>query len=231
MRKSENIEMLELAAIQLKQIKDKLVFVGGSTLDLYMSDAGQPGMRATKDVDCVINITSKTEFYKLAEEVKLLGFEHVMGGPICRYKKNSTILDIMPTNSEILGFSNKWYPEGIENKINIQLPHKTNINIFSGPYFIASKLEAFKGRGKGDYMGSHDLEDIVAILDGKNDIAGEIQRAPETVRRYLQNEFNQLLNNHDYIDSLDGHIADRQNIAGRREVVIKRMGEVVSIDK
>ena len=50
----------------------------------------------------------------------------------------------MPTNSDVLGFSNCWYPEGFENAIDIDLDEYTSVKIFSPAYFIASKLEAFK---------------------------------------------------------------------------------------
>lgn len=40
------------------------------------------------------------------------------------------------------------------------------IRLVSAPYFLGTKLEAFLGRGDGDFMGSHDLEDVVSLLDG-----------------------------------------------------------------
>jgi len=50
------------------------------------------------------------------------------------------------------------------------------------PYFLATKLEAFDGRGKGDYLSSHDIEDIVAVLDGRPEILDELLKASKSYR-------------------------------------------------
>ena len=49
------------------------------------------------------------------------------------------------------------------------------IRIVTAPYFLATKLEAFKGRGKGDFLGSHDLEDFVSVVDGREALLLEIR--------------------------------------------------------
>lgn len=48
----------------------------------------------------------------------------------------------------------------------IRLPSGKHIRMVSAPYFLITKLEAFDGRGGGDYLLSHDIEDIIAVLDG-----------------------------------------------------------------
>jgi hypothetical protein len=50
----------------------------------------------------------------------------------------------MPTEPEAIGFSNIWYPEGFQTAINHRLDEQTEIKIFSLPYFVATKWEAFK---------------------------------------------------------------------------------------
>ena len=72
----------------------------------------------------------------------------------------------MPNDEEILGFSNSWYKEGILNKEKFQLTKDDFIYIFPLPLFLASKFEAFIGRGRKDPRMSWDLEDIVLVIDG-----------------------------------------------------------------
>lgn len=40
----------------------------------------------------------------------------------------------------------------------------------AAPYFCATKLEAFGGRGKNDYLASHDLEDLITVVDGRPEL-------------------------------------------------------------
>ena len=49
------------------------------------------------------------------------------------------------------------------------------IRIVTGPFFIATKLEGFKGRGKGDFLGSHDLEDMISVVDGRATLVKEVR--------------------------------------------------------
>jgi len=70
----------------------------------------------------------------------------------------------MPTDENILGFSNRWYPPAIKSSVTIELEPDLAIKIVTAPYFLGTKLDAFFGRGKGDYLTSHDMEDIINII-------------------------------------------------------------------
>ena len=130
---SENIKMLQIIANGLEELKDDMVFVGGAVAELYANDPAASEIRPTIDVDCVIELRSKTEHAKLEENLRTKGFAHdtSIGAPICRWVYKGVKLDVMPTDDKILGFSNKWYIEGIENKIAKLLTDETEIFIFS----------------------------------------------------------------------------------------------------
>jgi hypothetical protein len=51
--------------------------------------------------------------------------------------------------------------------VSVELPSGAGVRSVSAPYFLATKLEAFDGRGSGDYLTSHDIEDLVAVIDGR----------------------------------------------------------------
>jgi hypothetical protein len=142
----------------------------------------------------------------------------------CRFKKGSLILDVLPTDKKILGFSNKWYKDGISEAQKINLVGY-DIQVFTVPYLIASKIDAFKGRGKDKFRDSFDIEDIVTIIDGRAEITTDLNEAKQLVKQELKKEFSVLLKNERFIDSLDGHIFDRQNIEGRKKIVIGRIEE------
>jgi hypothetical protein len=73
-------------------------------------------------------------------------------------------------------------------------------------YFVASKLAAFHGRGAEDVTLSHDLEDIIAVIDGRAEIVGEIAEAESQVRKYINSEIGALLKNEDFVEALSGYL-------------------------
>jgi hypothetical protein len=60
-------------------------------------------------------------------------------------------------------------------------------------YFLATKLEAFLGRGNEDYSGSHDLEDLIAVIDGRTEIVNEVRSASSEVRSFIASEMRRLV--------------------------------------
>lgn len=76
----------------------------------------------------------------------------------------------------------------------------------SAPIFIATKLEAFAGRGKGDFLSSHDLEDLLAVVDGRTTLLEECEASAPDLRAYLAERFDELLRAPAFIDALSGHL-------------------------
>ncbi len=197
--------MLSSAARGLGPLKDEAVFVGGATIELYLGDSPGTKVRPTDDVDCVVEVVSRIEYHRIEERLRALGFQHPMqgGAPICRWRYQDVLVDVMPIQGKILGFSNRWYPEGFEKSIRKRLPDGQEIRVFDLPYLIASKVEAFKDRGKGDFMGSPDVEDIVTLLDGVPDFQTQVERAPEHLRAYLREGFSGFIGDERFLDALE----------------------------
>lgn len=200
--------MLSLAARGLGPLKDEVVFVGGATVELYLAGQSALRVRATDDVDCVVEVAARSGYHRLEEKLRGLGFRNSKeaGAPICRWEYGGILVDVMPLDGSVLGFSNRWYPEGFERAGTAKLPGGQEIRIFTLPYFVASKLEAFKGRGRGDFMGSSDMEDIVTLIDGAEGFGEEVEQAPASVKRYLRDSFRELLTDGRFLDGLQGHL-------------------------
>jgi hypothetical protein len=66
-----------------------------------------------------------------------------------------------------------------------------HIRVVTSVYFCATKLEAFAGRGKNDYQTSHDLDDLMAVVDGRAELIEEIRagirKFAHTLRRKSEN--------------------------------------------
>ena|SRR2546428_1852967 len=207
MSHNTNIVRLKAVANALMELNQDVVFVGGATVSLYANPDVAPEARPTDDVDVIIELASYADYAKLEERLRQIGFiNDITSGVICRYKIQGIIVDIMPTAPEPLGFSNKWYSEGFQNAINYSLDGDTIIKIFSIPYFIASKLEAFKSRGKGDYRTSSDFEDIIYVFENGLEVKSHLKEANENIHNYLREEFTLLLKDESFEEGLYAHL-------------------------
>ncbi|CAN5523212.1 hypothetical protein BH11BAC3_BH11BAC3_37250 [soil metagenome] len=201
-----NIVRIKAVANALADLRDKVVFVGGATISLY-PDRPVFEVRPTDDVDVIVEILNYAERINLEEKLRSIGFSHdIDSGIICRYKIHGIIVDIMPTNDPSIGFTNLWYPEGFDQAVHYEIEERNTIKILSAPYFIATKLEAHKGRGKNDGRTSHDFEDIVYVLENRETIWQEMNDTNESVKEYLRAEFLILLKNPNLFEWIDSHV-------------------------
>lgn len=145
-------------------------------------------------MDLVIHLTSTAAWYRLEETLKTKGFKNTGQDTVtCRLRLGALKVDFMPTDEKILGFSNTWFVGGLENAIDYTLPNGTPIKVFAAPWFLAAKLQAYLGRGKGDLLMSNDIEDIIALLDGREELIAETKHAPIELRRFVGVELSSLL--------------------------------------
>ena len=180
--------------------------MGGATISLY-PDRPVLEVRPTDDIDVIIEILNYVDRAKLEERLRSIGFSHdIESGVICRYKIQGIIVDIMPTNDPSIGFTNIWYPEGFEKAVDHEIDERSIIKILSAPYFIATKLEAHKARGKNDGRTSHDFEDIVYVLENRESIWEEMDNSDSSVKEYLRSEFQILLKNPNLFEWIDSHV-------------------------
>jgi hypothetical protein len=96
------------------------------------------------------------------------------------------------------------------------------------PYFIATKLEAFYGRGHGDYM-SHDMEDIVNVIDGRPEITREIAQQRGAVAAYLRNEFDELISDNLFLQALPLHFLPNSLEQQRVPLLLARLREIAGL--
>jgi predicted nucleotidyltransferase len=88
----------------------------------------------------------------------------------------------MPTAPELLGFVNRWYAEALRQATPVEIEAGLTIRLVPAPCFLATKLEALEDRGQDDYLASRDLEDIVALLDGRPELANELPGASKELK-------------------------------------------------
>ncbi|MBL7759840.1 MAG: nucleotidyl transferase AbiEii/AbiGii toxin family protein [Sediminibacterium sp.] len=220
MSQHTNIIRIKAISALLDQLKEDVVFVGGATVALY-ADTIAAEARPTDDVDVIIELLSYKGYAELDERLRAAGFVNDSeSGVICRYQIQGITVDIMPTHPEVIGFSNKWYPAGFKEAISIDIDGRS-IKIFSLPFFIASKLEAFKSRGRGNYRYSSDFEDIVYVLENNSQAKELFSNASPDVFSYLQNAFSEMLSDPDFEEGLTAHL--EPNTSSQQFIKIEAM--------
>jgi predicted nucleotidyltransferase len=226
--KYPNVAKVELVAQALGDLRKRLVFVGGCAVDLLLTDTAAAPSRVTYDVDLVAQVAALAGYHKLEKEFVTLGFKRDVSedAPICRWRLENLEVDLMPTDTNILGFANRWYPLAVQTAELIELPSGAKIRLIAGPVFLATKFEAFADRGKGDLLGSHDLEDIVNVLDGRPEIVGEIAQSPLELKHYLAQRCGALLKLPKFMDALQGMVFPDESLAERVQMLVERFRQV-----
>lgn len=228
--KPATIEMIKVVAIALGDLNQNAVFVGGATVPFYLPEAYLSQARPTEDIDVVMEVVGQKASAINDEALRKKGFQHdtSVGAPICRWVYRGLKVDVMSTNASSVGFTNRWYSEGVKTAIEIvSIP--VSVKIFSLPYFLASKLVAFRDRGNNDYMGSRDMEDIVSLLEVANEALFEniLSEVSQELLFFLKKEFQTLLNTSDFLDCLPGAVFNRASATKSAAAVKQRMQKLI----
>jgi predicted nucleotidyltransferase len=187
-----------------------VAFVGGSTTAFLITDPiTRQAVRFTEDVDLIVHVEGQAQWQAWQRKLYARGFRASMQDDvICRMRLGALKVDFMPDDELILGFSNRWYRKAIEHAEPFPLNASITINLLAPAYFVATKLEAYQGRGGNDPMSSHDLEDIINLVDGRETLASEIAEAGLVVRRYIAEQFNILEGHRDFDYAVQGNLQD-----------------------
>lgn len=204
MQNHPNLDLLMRVAKELHSFVEQVVFVGGATTTLYLTKADHVKYaRGTVDVDMILDV-DRIAFYKVEETLRRFGFHHDQATTY-RFIKGDLTVDVMPIEAGILGFTNRWYKEGFKNA-ETQTVEGMKVRILSFPYFLATKLEAFRGRGKNDYFGSKDFEDIVSVFAGRKGVLLDLMSMQGELKEFVRSEFEKHLANSEFRNALNGHV-------------------------
>jgi len=228
-----NVPKMELVAQSLGNLREQLIFVGGCAVDLLLTDAAAAPARVTYDVDLVAQVAALSGYHKLESEFSNLGFKRDTsdGAPICRWRLAGLEVDLMPTETHILGFANRWYPLAMQTAQWVELPNALKIRLIAAPVFLATKFEAFADRGKGDFLGSHDLEDIVNVLDGRPELVDEVGVCSMELREYLAGQCGTLLAMPKFRDALQGMVFPDESLDERVRMLIERFQQIAAMKR
>jgi hypothetical protein len=209
-----NLPLLEDAVHKLAPFLNEIVFIGGITLGLLITDKAAAPIRGTNDVDVIAEIVTYADYIVFSERLRNAHFTEDDGEkPLtCRWHHGELTVDVLALNEEVLGFSNIWYESALRHAFPVTLPSGQSIRVITAPFFLGTKMEAFRGRGKMDFQASHDLEDFVAVIEGRDSLLQEVADSPQELRRYLAEAAKSLLAEPRFLDVLPGFVLDSERV-------------------
>jgi hypothetical protein len=204
------LEEMRMVAQRLQPMDVPFAFVGGAVMCLLVDNPKVMQFRRTKDVDVIVAAVTYTQFADLEQKLRARGFQHdaSAGAPICRWTIDGCLVDIMPQNPASLGMNTRWFPEALRLSVPKDLGDGCSAHVVTPALFLATKIEAFKDRGRQDFYSSHDLEDIFTLVDGRSGIVGDVTETEAAVQQFVIAGFKEIRGHPYFRDALLCHISE-----------------------
>ncbi len=78
---------------------------------------------------------------------------------------------------------------------------------------------------------SHDLEDILTVLDGRAAVLEEIAQSPDALKHYLADQFSALVSEPDFIQCLPGHIPPDSASQERVPILLETIHQITQMQE
>lgn len=222
-----NIAVVAEVAAALKELKEQMVFVGGAVVSLYTDDPAADEIRPTQDIDMTVKLFNFSKWATMQEQLARHGFHpDPFGHAICSYRYKDIPIDIMAAADGPLGPTNRWYKLGFDNLQTVDVKDVT-IQILPAPCYLATKFEAFNNRGT-DYRTSHDMEDIIYVIDNRINIVQEVQETIPEIRIFIQHELQKIIAQHLLDEVLTAHIHPIM-LDARMPIVKEKIQQIINL--
>jgi hypothetical protein len=187
---------LRAVARCLGPLREDVVFLGGMVVPLLLTDSGASVPRATDDVDLIVEVGAIEYQQRIAVPLRSQGFreDQSPGAPICRWRIHEFVVDVMPVDPAVFGYSNPWYSQAFATAawVAVGAAPDERIRLIGAAEFCATKLAAFAGRGNGDFL-HKDMDDFVTVVDGRPELLDDVKLAAPALRAFIASELRRHL--------------------------------------
>jgi predicted nucleotidyltransferase len=224
------LDSLSLVARHFNELNTPYAFVGASVLPLLVDNAAVLEIRPTIDIDLSVEVVTLVEFYALEERLRARGFRHDMrqGAPICRWIVEEVTVDIMPTEAAVLGMASEWFHEAVSNAMKMDLGSGVRAPVIRRPYFLATKLTAYRDRGAKDPCMSKDLEDIVTLFDGCKETGLLLDEGSPSLQTFITGSLRAHLRNPEFVEAVEGCFRADPVSRERSRIILGRMRSIAT---
>ena len=225
-----NLEDMIKVAEKLNSVGLNFVFIGGGIIGFLIDDPLAFPVRVTKDIDVVLDVLTDPGQIVLEEKLRSTGFTHDMSenAPRCRWCLDNVKVDVLSIKDRFSGMNMNWLKETLEAPQKIE-DDGNILNVASAPCFVAMKLEAFNDRGRSDYFGSRDMEDVISVVDGRASLIEEIKMSDRKVMEFISESISDLLKKPDFIISISGHLMSDPASQQRKTIVFDRLKTIADL--
>lgn len=223
------VGVAEIAQVvaKLRALQKRFMLVGACVRPFLLDEVFRNQLRPTMDVDVAIEAVSYSEFSRLEEKLRLEGFQDSISENV---RIGSWIIDGVKVDIMTpYQFRGDWLLEGLENAVEREIAPGLAVPIVTPAYFFMMKMRAFRDRGKGDFHGSKDLEDIIGLVEGCPGLVAEIETLPKPIRLYVAASMQNLLDNPTFLDVLPGHLSSGSP-KGTHERVLEVLRQIAFAD-
>lgn len=220
-----NLQVVERVALALEELNEKVIYVGGAVVSLYVTDEGAEQPRPTKDIDISVQISSYAQMNDLREQLAEKKIYPATAEKVLyRYTLEDILIDFIPFEDTALGPTNRWLKPGFAKAFSIGIG-LAKIRILPLSLFLATKWEAFKSRAT-DPRTSHDFEDIIYLLDNNKEFIEDFHKADHEVQVFLQGMSNEILNHNSIDEIIECHL-NPYTLADRKRIVLGKLQEIL----
>lgn len=110
-----------------------------------------------------------------------------------------------------------------DSAIRIEIEPDLAIRVANPAVLLATKLEAYLNRAKGDYVMSHDITDVVTLVEGRPQLVQEVARLGGDAKEFVRNVLGNLLSNPDFRLAIHGHLPPDASSQERVAIVLERL--------
>jgi hypothetical protein len=176
----------------------------------------------------VVDVATLGAFYGIEKRLRKAGHAPDAHGPIGRWRIHGVPVDLIPASSAVLGFTNRWYRQLVDTALLLEVASDLEVRVATAEMFLATKLEAFLDRGAQDPTMSHDLTDIVSLVNGRIELVEEVRRLPPDARAFVQRVVSDLVADSQIAFVIHAHLPPDDASQGRTEFVLSQPRRLAS---
>lgn len=222
---------LEAVSRRLKTVGVKFAFTGGAVIGFLLDNPRLPFPRQTDDVDAIAEVITRSGFTELEARLRdTARFSHDTsdGAPLCRWVVDGVKVDIMPMLDPTGQFRDRWFEYALQSSL-LNTFRDVTIRTVSAACFVATKLAAFEDRGRGDFVGSHDIEDILTVVDGRKTLCAELAAERNDLRQFVATRIAAMLEAPAFLDALPGHLPPDNASQLRLPLLTERLRQIAAL--
>lgn len=212
--RDDNVARARSVIAALGDLAKHAVVFGATTPSLY---ALSPTVEArlTDDVDLLFDLKQPV----LAMELDNRRFKAVRGPNVARYKIAGENVDVVPTDGAV--GASRWLAD--VHALARPSPAAPEVRVVDPIAFLVLKLEAFEDprrENHGDLLASRDIEDVVLVLRGVDDVLDELRKGRSVLHDTARDGLRRLFNSVDSASWVEAHIErDAASQANARRLV------------